>query len=96
MLQAPNGEYCMQKNIATHARNELSRHAKSGAGASIGARGMKEKSRGRTVITHGIHDWEAAWHAYVECQLSENGKYVSETSLQRQICRRHSKDGSGV
>ena len=57
---------------------------------------MKEKSRGRTVITDGIHDWEAVWHAYVECQLSENGKYVSETSLQWQICRRHSKDGNRV
>ena len=43
-----------------YARNEHSGHAKSGAGASIGARGMKEKGRGRTVIMHGIHDWEAA------------------------------------
>ena len=95
MLQAPNGEYCMQKNTATHARNELSRHAKSGAGASIGARGKKEKSRGTTVITHGIHDWEAAWHAYVECQLSENGKCVSEISLPWQICKRHFKNAIG-
>ena len=92
--------FCFNYNICghntLHARNERSGHAKNGAGASIGARGMKEKGRGRTVIMHGIHDWEAACHAYVECQLSENGKYVSETSLQWQICRRHSEDGNRV
>ena len=32
-----------------------------------------EIGKGRTVITHGLHNWEAAW--------SENGKCVSKASL---------------
>ena len=73
---------------------DVSGHAKSGVGTSIGARGIKEMGMGRTVIRHSLHDWEVAWHVYVECQLSENRKYVSKTSIPWQICKRHSKDGN--
>ena len=59
-------------------------------------KGTKKWIGGKKVIPRGFDDWETAWRAYVECQLSENGKCVSEISLPWQICKRHFKDGNRV
>ena len=59
-------------------------------------KGRKKWIGGNKVISRGFDDLETVWQAYMQCQLSENGKCVSETSLPWQICRRHSKDGNRV
>ena len=66
-------------------------------GGSCGTRLSKgkreEEGRGRKVISRGLSDWEPPWHACVACQLNENGKCNSKTSLKWQICKMHFKSG---
>ena len=56
----------------------------------------EEQGRGRKVISRGLSDWEPPWRACVACQLSENGKCNTKTSLMWQICKRHFKSGFSV
>ena len=53
----------------------------------------EEEGRGRKAISRGLSDWEPPWHACVACQLNENGKCNSKTSLIWQICKMHFKSG---